>query len=157
MSRDPRKPTGAAALTEIVERLTGLGAEVQKALEKGGSREEAFDVETTLGRMTGRMGVRVGPASRPASGAPRKRPSRPATKQSEPLVDVYFDGVNLVVTTETDDPEATAVIEGENLTIRSFRVAERSVPLPCPVQPDTLRFATVNGVLEATMKAEAAT
>jgi len=156
MTADPRKLKGAAALAEIVERLTGLGAEVQKALETGTSREDGFDVETPLGRMSGRFGVKVGPASARPPGAAPRRPARPATKTPEALVDVHFDGVTVVVTTETDDPAAQVSVDGQILKIRSARAAERSIGLPCRVQPNSLRVSLVNGVLEATLTAESA-
>jgi HSP20 family molecular chaperone IbpA len=149
---DPRKLRGAAALNEIVERLKTFGADVEKALDGAANKQEGFDIETPLGKMSGRMGVRVGPAMRPAA-APRKA-ARPATRAAEPLVDIHFDGEHLIVTTETDDPEAEVAVEGDRLSIRSARAPERVVTLPRRVKPETLSVSIVNGILEATMAPE---
>ena len=151
MIGDPRKLRGAAALTEIVERLKNFGAEVEKALDGEGASTKSFEADTPFGKMSGQFGLRMGAARRPASSAPPRRPTRTATRQPDPLVDVHFDGVSLIVTTEVDDPGAEVSAQGAQLFIRSARAPERVVALPRAVQPETLRVSIVNGVLEATM------
>ena len=150
MTRNPRRPTGAAALEEIVNRLKGLGAEVEKAMAAGGTSGEEFHVDTPLGRMSGRVGVRVGPLAGEKA-TPRAAPSRRAAKPAEPLTDIHDDGVCLVVTTETDDPAPEVRVEGETLRIASAKAPERTIALPVPVRPETLAVTVVNGVLEARM------
>lgn len=127
MSGDPRKLNDAAA--------TALDGE-------GGA---------AFGEMSGRFGVRVGVARRPSSPVAPRRPARTASRQADPLVDVHFDGVNLIVTTETDDAGAEVSVEAAKLTLRSRLAPERNLTLPCRVKPDTLSVHTVNGILEATM------
>lgn len=154
MIGDPRKLKGAAALSEIVERLKSFGAEVEKALDGDGASTKSFEADTPFGKMSGQFGVRMGAAKRPASSAPPRRPTRTPTKPMDPLVDVHFDGVSLIVTTETDDAGAEVIVEGAQLLIRSSRAPKRAVTLPCRVKPDTLKVSIVNGVLEATMAPE---
>ena len=146
---DPRKLKGAAALIEIAERLKTFGAEVEKALESGEGRERSFDLETSMGKMSGRFGVRMGPAAPKASAA--RKPARPAPRTPDPLIDVHFDGVHLIVTTETDDALAEVAVAGDQLTIRARAAAERVIKLPCRVKEDSLSYGVVNGILEATM------
>ena len=150
---DPRKLKGAAALIEIAERLKTFGAEVEKALESGEGRERNFDLETPMGKMSGRFGVRMGPAARPAApgASAARKPARPAPRTPDPLIDVHFDGVHLIVTTETDDALAEVAVAGDQLTIRARAAAERVIKLPCRVKEDSLSYGVVNGILEATM------
>ena len=151
---DPRKLTGAAALAEIVERLKTFGAEVETALGGAAPREESFEADTPFGKMSGSYGVRVGAAQRTPAARPARRTAKPASKIVEPLVDIHFDGVRLIVTTEADDPAATVRVEGASLSIQSARAPDRVLKLPCRVKPETLSVAIVNGVLEASMEPE---
>jgi hypothetical protein len=131
MSANLHKPRGAAALSDIIARLSGFEAERSGA--------EAPLVRTPL-----RFG-RAGPVAR----APR-RPVEPA----EPLLDIDFDGRRVIVTTETEGPAATAEAEETCLRIRCARARERRIALPCRVSPGSLQVTILNGVLEATMAAQ---
>ena len=163
---DPRKLKGAAALIEIAERLKTFGAEVEKALESGEGRERNFDLETPMGKMSGRFGVRMGPAARPAApgASAARKPARPAPRTPDPLIDVHFDGVHLIVTQSADgslivgdshhygaaaDPFMTSAVE--KLILDEFRDA-LGFPPPPVIERWTGVYASAEGM---TMFAEA--
>jgi hypothetical protein len=150
LTGDPRKLKGAAALREIVDRLKTFGADVEKALDGESDQTMSFLGDTPCGN----MGVQRGGARRPSWPAPPRRPTRAPNRQADPLVDVHFDGVHLIVTTETGDAGAQVSVEETRLTLRSGVAPERIVTLPCRVKPDSLSVHIVNGVLEATMAPE---
>jgi HSP20 family protein len=71
----------------------------------------------------------------------------------EPLVDVFDEGGEVVITAElpgANEEEITAELRGDTLVIQSSgeRRYAKDVPLPCAVDPGTLRKKYNNGVLE---------
>ncbi len=111
-------------------------------------RPQPFGVEgrSPFDKTSGRMGA----ARRPVSAVAPRRPMRAPDRQADPLVDVHFDGVHLIVTTEID-LGAEASVDDARLILRSATAPERILTWPCRVKPDSLRVRVVNGILEATM------
>lgn len=71
----------------------------------------------------------------------------------EPLVDVFDEGGEVVITAElpgANEEEITAELRGDTLVIQSSgeRRYAKDVPLPCAVDPGTMRKKYNNGVLE---------
>ena len=166
---------GEPGTTALVEGLTMLAGLVGQALERGTTEisrsvrvpflpgltgasltdqgQEPGMLDASLRIRTADMATAAeniaprGPAAGPATAAP-------AAQAREPIVDVFDEGAEVVVTAEVpgcgiDDVDIALEADGQALTLTAGgpRAYRRTLPLPEPVDPERIEKSCKNGML----------
>ena len=167
---------GEPATSALVEGLTMLAGLVGQALEHGtteisrsvrvpfvpgltGHSDEPGMLDASLRIRTAEMATAAGDVRSPGPGAASPpaasaASAAPAAQAREPIVDVFDEGAEVVVTAEvpgcgSDDVDIALEADGQALTLTAGgpRAYRRTLALPEPVDPERIEKSCKNGML----------
>lgn len=144
---------GLSSITDRLEAVFGAAASGQ-AQEQSGQFEIPIGDKTVSGVFG--ISMRMGLDGLEAKTFGNLRPGQEGPEMAdtrEPLVDVFDEGDEIVVTVElpgVTDEEVSTTILGDVLRVEAIgrRRYATDVPLGVPVDPDSLQRAYQNGILE---------
>jgi HSP20 family protein len=146
--------------TKLAEAAEALGTARDGVLQRhgemplnlGGKQGRAVFGYTLRMGLDGVRAERFGDAV-PAAGQPQQRGAAPRA----PIIDIFEDAEDVRIVAElpgVDVTEITCTLNGSKLCIATRGAVryEKTVELPAPVAPDSLRQSCLNGILEVRLR-----